>query len=176
MTSPDRAKDFARGVRSESQLSQLLRVRELPNFAFGSARADVRGWPVYCSDAVLVGTVESILVDVRNRAVRYLGMALSDPETRSPTGTVLVPIGLASRPGDRHAVVLKTVSSADLATVPRVHARPVTRGDEEAVLATYGITMPRAARGGDFYARPAFSEHRVFGVSVLDDAEGESNG
>lgn len=150
--------------------SQLLRARDMPDFRFENARVDVRGWRVYASDAVLAGSVESLLVEMRTRAVRYLGVALVDPETKMPTGTVLVPVGAAARPVDGHVVVLTTIPSTSLAAVPRLRPRPVTRSDEDAALTVYGLSTRDLPSGG-FYARPAFLEDCLFGCPNENSAE-----
>jgi hypothetical protein len=143
--------------------SHLLRAREMPAFVIGDNRVDVRGWPVYSCDAQLVGRVDALYVDMRSNVVRYLGIALADEDTGVRTGSVLVPVGATARPGDRHVVVLSTISSSQLTAAPRVMRRPITRSDEDAVLAAYGIATSRDIGGRDLYSMPAFSGTRLFG-------------
>lgn len=143
--------------------SELLLAREMSGFILGDHQVDVRGWRVYANDAELVGRVESLFVDIHTRAVRYLGVALTDPQSKLSTGTVLVPVGMATRPLDRRVVLLNGLSSTQLTLAPRTFARPVTRADEDAVLAAYGLATSREIRAADFYARPAFTAERLFG-------------
>jgi hypothetical protein len=44
-----------------------------------------------------------------------------------------------------------------------VMRRPITRSDEDAVLAAYGIATSRDIGGRDLYSMPAFSGTRLFG-------------
>lgn len=141
--------------------SELLLAREMSGFILGDQQVDVRGWRVYANDAELVGRVESLFVDIHTRVVRYLGVALTDPKSRLPTGTVLVPVGMATRPLDRRVVLLNGLSATQLALAPRTFARPVTRADEDAVLAAYGMATSLEICAADFYARPAFTEEQL---------------
>lgn len=142
--------------------SELIRVRELADFDLGEERVDVRGWQVYSHDAQLVGLVDALFVDMRTRAVRYLGVSLTDSRTNLPTGMVLAPIGAASRPGDRRVVVLNALSATQLAGAPRIRNRPVTRADENATLAAYGMATSRDVPSGQLYSGPNFDERRLF--------------
>ena len=143
--------------------SHLLRAREMPDFVIDDNGVDVRGWRVYSRDAQLVGHVNALYVDMRSNVVRYLGIALADEDTGAGMGSVLIPVGAAARPGDRRVVVLSTISSHQLATAPRVMRRAITRADEDAVLAAYGIPTSRDIGDRDLYATPAFSATRLFG-------------
>jgi hypothetical protein len=148
--------------RSVGASSALLRAREIPAFHLGTERTDVRGWQVYSNDAELVGTVSSILVDMRTKAVRYIGVALASGRGKG-NGEVLVPVGWATRPDDRQVVVIGALSRAQLLAAPRVSNRPVTRADEHATLTVYGMSTSPSAGAHDLYGRPLFEEWRLFG-------------
>jgi sporulation protein YlmC with PRC-barrel domain len=161
----ERAAEAARNVarRRYALRSQLLRAREMASFALGRERTDVRGWQVYSNDAELVGTVSSLFIDIRTRAVRYLGIVPGDSHAKSARGEVLIPVGSASRPDDRELVILTTLSRRQLLAAPRVPNRPVTRADEYATLKTCGMQLGSAAAGDDLYGSPLFEEWRLFG-------------
>ena len=142
--------------------SQLLRVRDIRGYSLAEDRPDVRGWHVYSSDAKLAGWVESLFVDVKTKALRYLGVALADPKTSLPTGVVLVPVGVASRPDDRRIVVLHRLSMNQLTSAPRLAARAVTRADEDAALRTYGMPTLRDAPPAEQYDSPNFADDQLF--------------
>jgi hypothetical protein len=146
--------------------TELIRARELADFSFGRDRADVRGWAVYASDAQLVGAVESVLIDASSRVVRYLVIALGDPTSRLLLGTVLVPVGTASCLSDRRVVVLNAVTAKQLAAAPRLPNRAVTRADEDAALAVYGMATSRDVPRGDLYGGPNFEEQRLFATAA----------
>jgi sporulation protein YlmC with PRC-barrel domain len=153
----------AAAQRARGMASEVLRAREIPEFSLGSERTDVRGWQVYSNDAELVGAVSSILIDMRTKMVRYLGIALRDSRTRIPNGEVLVPVGSVSRPDDRQVLVVNALSRAQLLAAPRVSNRPVTRADEHATLIACGMQPDTSAGAHDLYGTPFFDERRLFG-------------
>jgi len=155
----------ARRVASNQSIdksSELLRAKEMSGFSFGALRVDIRGWPVYANDGMLIGSVESLFVDMRAKAVRYLGVALHD-ETHVTSGTVLVPVGTASRVADERFIVLNALSSEQVASAPRIPNRPVNRNDENATLRVYGMATWRDVSPADLYDGPNFDERRLFG-------------
>ncbi|MEO8333732.1 MAG: PRC-barrel domain-containing protein [bacterium] len=133
-------------------------------FTFGDDRVDIRGWEVYSNDAHMVGSVESFFIDMHAKAVRYVGIALHDTETGAPTGTVLVPVGAVVRRSERRVVMVRALSSAQLAAAPRLPNRPITRADEDATLAVYGMATSRDVSAVDLYNGPNFAEHELFGA------------
>jgi sporulation protein YlmC with PRC-barrel domain len=155
---------------SVDKSSDLLRAKEMFGFSFGSARVDIRGWAVYANDGRRIGSVESLFVDMRAKAVRYLGVWLHDETratdaahaTHSPGGRVLVPVGTASRVDDG-SVVLNALSSEQVDAAPRIPNRPVTRTDENATLRAYGMATWRDVSPADLYDGPNFDERRLFG-------------
>jgi sporulation protein YlmC with PRC-barrel domain len=150
--------------RAAGASSGLLRAREIPAFALGHERTDVRGWQVYSNDAELVGSVASIFVDMRTKQVRYVGISMQAARTKTPGGEVLVPVGWVSRPDDRQVVVVNALSYAQLLAAPRVSNRPVTRADEHAALTVYGMRDAAGAGGSSLlYDGPLFEEWRLFG-------------
>lgn len=152
---------------ASANTSALLRAREMPGFAFGHDRTDIRGWQVYSNDAELVGAVGSIFVDMHTKAVRYLGVLLDNSSAKA-AGEVLVPVGSVSRPDDRQVVVVNALSAAQLSSAPRISKRATTRNDENAALAAYGMATWRDAQASDLYSGPNFEEQRLFGTSGAD--------
>lgn len=151
--------------RAAGVSSELLRAREIPSFTLGNDRTDVRGWQVYSNDAELVGTVSSIFVDMRAKAVRYIGISLHATRTKAQAREILVPIGWVSRPDDRQVVVVTALSSAQLMAAPRVSDRPVTRADEYATLTVYGMLDTLPGVGLSRYDGPLFEQSHLFGTS-----------
>jgi hypothetical protein len=135
----------------------------MSGFSLGERRFDVRGWPVYSHDVTLVGTVESLFIDMHERTVRYLGLALSDELTADAEGTVLVPVGAAARPNDRRFLVLSDISAGQLLAAPRVGNRPITRADEDAALLAFAMATSRDIGTAYVYRGANFDETRLFG-------------
>lgn len=153
---------LSRPTRSATQpqgASSVVRARELRAFTLGASQRDVRGWPVHASDARRVGRVAALFVDVHAKRVRYLGVELAEAAAgRSGGGHVLVPVGAARRVDERGLVALDALTARQLAEAPRLALRPVTRADEEATLAAYGLATTPPVPSIDFYCGPTFDE------------------
>jgi hypothetical protein len=148
---------------TERPTSALLRAREMTSFRFGGQVVDVRGWPVFASDARYVGVVSALLVEVRTRRVRYLDVELPATKSGRPTGGVLVPIGLARRPDNRQVVVLTDIHASELTTAPHAPARrPVTHADELAALRAFGIGTAERQSVQELYRGPSFDPDPLF--------------
>jgi hypothetical protein len=147
--------------RARDSVSRLVRVRDAQQFFFGSDRQDIRGWPVSSKDGEAVGHVASLFIDMRTRAIRYVGVSLDVLESRG--AEVLVPVGWMSRPDDRQSSVVHALSKDQLLAAPRISKRPVTKADEDATLDVYGAAVPADAGSQDVYQAPMFDEWRLFG-------------
>jgi hypothetical protein len=144
--------------------SSLTAARELHGFALAEGD-DVRGWAVVAQDGLPAGTIDRLMVDNRTRQVRYLAVALDASLERRrgsvDARTVLVPVGVAERVKDSRTVVLRHITTDMLRRAPRLPARPVTRFEEDATLAAYGLPTS-AETGGEFYAGAFFDNSRLF--------------
>ncbi|MEO5568486.1 MAG: hypothetical protein ABIR92_08340 [Gemmatimonadaceae bacterium] len=158
------------GVRERSdaelgdRVCHLAVMRELEGFQLGQGRADVRHWPVFTSESQLAGAIDRLMVQTPARRIRYACVLLSHSAIgKRPTtaGHVLVPIGLMRRFDDRNIIMLETLTIQALETAPRVHARPVTRGDENATLAAYGLPTSHDVPPDEFYAGAHFEEGKL---------------
>ncbi len=145
--------------------SHLMTARELSRFELGKNRVDIRRWPVFTSDGRLVGAVDRLMVEPLSKKIRYIAVALireavNDYRYIVP-GSVLVPIGLVRRLDDREAVVIDALASFHLASAPRLRARAVTRAEEDATLAAYGMPTSHEIPAADFYKNQNFDEDRI---------------
>lgn len=147
---------------SNHRASYVLPARELARFRLGEERVDIRRWPVFASDGRLVGAVDKLMVEAASRKVRYVTVSLIETAVHdySPTaaGSVLVPIGVVERLDDRQAITLNQLNSKAVGGAPRLPARAITRGDEDATLARYGMSTSREIAATDFYERPEFDD------------------
>jgi hypothetical protein len=141
--------------------SALAAACTLPRFRLADAAPDPRGWTVITSDERSVGIVSRLIVELRTGIVRYfvvdLSPALERRARRTPSRSVLIPVGMA-RAVDDVCAVLVDISSETLRVAPRIPDRPITRQDEELALEVLGL--PALAydslspyRGGHFEER-----------------------
>lgn len=147
--------------------SGLSTARELMGFRLSDPAADVRGWSVVASDRREAGVVTGLLVDIHTRKVRYLAVALDlglerRARSRDP-GTVMIPVGVARRADKARAVMLDGITSWMMIRAPRVPSRPITRADELATLAVYGLLGSATER--DMYSGPHFDESTLLNGS-----------
>lgn len=125
-------------------------ARELLAFDLGTVRVDIRGWSVFASDSRRVGTVDRFMVEQATKRVRYVSLVLTTdavPTGSTLAGSVLIPIGLVRRYDRQQAVVLVGLTSAMVASAPRLHARPVMRADEDATLSAFGLPTSEDVAG-----------------------------
>jgi hypothetical protein len=147
-----------------ARISHLVAARELERFALGVDRIDIRRWPVFGSDGLYVGIVDRLLVETGTGKIRYASVLvaaeLSAGGPRAPAGSVLVPIGLVHLLTEREEIVIDFLTTTMLADAPRLHARPITRADEDATLVSYGMATSRDV-GEQLYAGALFDERRI---------------
>jgi sporulation protein YlmC with PRC-barrel domain len=74
----------------ESQNKRIFYLDELDGLKVHHNDPDVRGWDVYTSDEKKIGEVENLIVDKKDKMVRYLDVHLDDsiiPEGSKPLDT-----------------------------------------------------------------------------------------
>ena len=150
--------------RAENRSSYVVAARELSRFRLGEQRVDVRGWPVFADDGPLVGAIDRLMVEPLTCKIRYVVVALiraATSDSGARPGSVLVPVGVVRRLDDRQAVVLDGVTTGQLASAPRLENRAVTRAEEDATLAAYGMPNSLHLKPTDFYRHPNFDESRL---------------
>jgi len=147
---------------SNHRASYVLPARELVRFRLGEERVDIRRWPVFAADGRLIGAVDKLMVEAASKKVRYVTVSLIETAVHdyspTPAGSVLVPIGVVQRLDDRQAITLARLESKAVGSAPRLPSRAITRGDEDATLAGYGMSTSREVAATDFYERPEFDD------------------
>lgn len=131
-------------------------LRDLPGCRLTSL-PDVRGWAVVLDGGVVVGLVERIFVDLRDREARYLDIGLDGRVVARAAGRswrVLVPVGRARLPAEANVVRLPGLSLGQVAELPDTPPFGVTREVESWVLRWFAARPPHGDDG--FYASEAF--------------------
>jgi hypothetical protein len=153
----------------EDRVSHLVAARELERFDLGADRVDIRRWGVLSSDGRPAGVVDRLLVETATGRVRYVSVVLAPPEgsekPAAASGSVLVPVGSCRSIADRRLVVLDDITNEDLARAPRLPRRAITRADEDATLAAYGVATSHEIPPGQMYTRPHFDERRLLATA-----------
>lgn len=131
---------------------------DLGDFEVADGYPDPRGWRVLASDGTEVGKVHDLIVDTGSMRTRYLDVKL-DHDRVSATATatagqrnddwdVLVPIGSAQLAQDSDEVMLPSLSTTQLATLPAFDHGEITRDYENSVLAGVGGVAAGTAAAG----------------------------
>ena len=88
---------------------------------------DCRGWTVYSSDRVAVGSVQSIVQSRAAGNAEYFIVALSDG------GTVLVPVAYARVNQPLRRITLRALPASGCRVLPLYSGEPLTEGLEDQV-------------------------------------------
>ena len=139
------AKHEDRGVRDQAGIGpdpiepgRLVGMDEVDDFKIAEGEPDVRGWDVYSSAGVFVGTVDDLLIDPELRQVVMLEIDLKDSPQHGRA-----PIKAAWLDRERNRVI---IDSAQLDQEMLAHrARPVTHTEE--------VIVERRAEGDDVIIR-----------------------
>jgi hypothetical protein len=157
--------DTSASGHADNRASYVIAARELAHFDLGGDRVDVRNWPVFAADGLLVGAVDRLMVEPSSQRVRYLAVSIladADRETHPAIlGSALVPVGMARRLDEREVIMIDALTSAQLEAAPRLSKRTVMRADEDAALAAYGLPNSCEIPAADFYKRPQFDERSL---------------
>jgi photosynthetic reaction center H subunit len=122
----------------------IVPLRAAPGFAVASSDPDPRGMAVLGADRELGGVVRELWVDRAEPQIRYL-------EVDTGVRSVLLPITFAKIDASRRQVNVRSILSAQFATVPSLsNPDQVTRREEDQITAYYA--------GGNLYATASRSE------------------
>lgn len=150
-------------TRDRDGEKRLHFLHDLDDYKVASGHPDVRGWKLVDSEHVEVGTIDNLLVDVKDEKVRYLDVELDenllsdeyDPLENSNVKGVhgfinrkgdkhlIVPIGLARLQKDEECVVVNEIHRETFQRAPRYRkGTPISADYEYAV--SEALTSPEA--------------------------------
>ena len=96
------------------------RLQELDrsDFEIVDGEPDIRGWDVKNTAGRKIGEVEELIVDARQKKVRYMVVDLDDNELKVDHKKVLIPIGMAELHQDDDDVIIPSVNEQHLNALP----------------------------------------------------------
>jgi sporulation protein YlmC with PRC-barrel domain len=96
------------------------RLQELDrsDFEIIDGEPDIRGWDVKNSTGQKIGEVEELIVDAKQKKVRYMVVDLDDNELKLDHRKVLLPIGMAQLHEKDDDVILPQVNEIQLRGLP----------------------------------------------------------
>ena len=141
-------------------------LTELDDYEVADRDPDVRGWGVYSADGLELGEVEELLVDPTAKKVRYLAVDLrSDKDNIAARRKVVVPVGAARLRVDSDEVVLDTMKSSEVATLPAYRPEAFDDAYESDVRTRFGyraLTAPTPDRA-TWYDHELYDDGRFYG-------------
>ena len=143
------------------------RLQELDrsDFEIVEGQPDIRGWDVRASDGKKLGEVDELILDAKQRKVRYMVVDLDDNDFDLDERKVLVPIGMAELHEKRDDVVLYQVNPSQLAALPEYDEDKLDDQVERQVSAVLRGTSASAQSGAleaDFYNHDSFNDDRLY--------------
>jgi sporulation protein YlmC with PRC-barrel domain len=114
------------------------RLQELDRSDFEIVREDpdIRGWDVRGTNGRKVGAVEDLIVDAREKKVRYMVVDLDDNELKLRHRKVLIPIGLAELDQKDDDVLIPNISAQQLGELPDYDRDSLTPDVERRIFST----------------------------------------
>lgn len=148
-----------------NELDRVVPLDELDDFKVAEGDPDVRGWEVLSADGRKIGEVDNLLVDTAAMKVRYLDVDLENDLIEGDRDRhILIPIGYARLHEDDDQILVDSLKSTDVRTIPEYKHEPLTRDYETNVRQRFDTGFTAAgATDKDFYAHETYDEDRFFG-------------
>jgi sporulation protein YlmC with PRC-barrel domain len=122
------------------------RLQELDrsDFQIVDGEPDVRGWDVKDSSSRKIGEVEELILDAKEKKVRYMVVDLNSNDLNFDRRKVLVPIGLAELDRTEDDVLIPNVSPQQFGELPAYDRNQLTPDVERRIFSTLD-RRPQAA-------------------------------
>ena len=120
------------------------RLQELDrsNFEIVKGEPDIRGWDVKNNTGQKVGSVEELILDAKEKKVRYMVVNLDENEVKLKPRKVLIPIGLAELDQQHDDVLIPHVTLDHVCQLPDYDKNNLTADVERRISSTFGRTVP----------------------------------
>jgi sporulation protein YlmC with PRC-barrel domain len=116
------------------------RLQELDhsNFEIVKGEPDIRGWDVRYRDGEKIGSVEELILDTKEKKVRYMVVDLEENELRLERRKILVPIGMAELDHMDDDVLMPNISVDQISDLPIYERNNLTADTERRISSTLG--------------------------------------
>ena len=114
------------------------RLQELDrsDFEIVKGEPDIRGWDLKDTGGQKLGEVEELIVDAKEKKVRYMVVDLDDNKLKLHHRKVLVPIGLAELDGTHDDVLTPKIGPQQFAMLPEYDRNNLTADVERRICST----------------------------------------
>jgi sporulation protein YlmC with PRC-barrel domain len=144
------------------------RLQELDrsDFEIVDGEPDIRGWDVKNATGKKIGEVEELIVDARQKKVRYMVVDLDDNELKLDHKKVLIPIGMAELHQDDDDVIIPAVGEQQLQALPDYDEDKLDDVAERKICNIFGRTDKTTAQTGelsdDFYQHDYYNDDNLY--------------
>ena len=129
----------------DSMKHKRLQELDRSDFQIVDGDPDIRGWDVRNNNGRKIGEVEELIVDAKEKKVRYMVVDLDDNELKLNHKKVLVPIGLAELDRKDDDVLIPNVSPQQFGELPEYDRDNLTADAERTVFTTLERQTARTA-------------------------------
>lgn len=146
----------------DSMKHRRLQELDRSDFEIVKGEPDIRGWDVKNSSGQKIGEAEELIVDARQKKVRYMVVDLDDNELKLEHRKVLVPIGLAELHRKDDDVILPGVQAEHIAALPAYDASDLTPETERKICSVLGRGADSMGAAGSENHQEGFYDHAYF--------------
>jgi hypothetical protein len=145
------------------------RLQELgeSDFEIVDGQPDIRGWDVRNEKDQKIGEVEELILDAKNKKVRYLVVDLDDNDLDLDEKEVLIPIGMAELHEDDDDVVVRNLSIEQLEALPEYDEDNLTPEVERNICMALGRSSTTSTQLSSLQDDTSFYEDEQFNDSNL---------
>jgi sporulation protein YlmC with PRC-barrel domain len=144
------------------------RLQELDrsDFEIVDGEPDIRGWDVKNTAGNKIGEVEELIVDARQKKVRYMVIDLDDNELNLDHKKVLIPIGMAELHREDDDVIIPSVGEQHLRALPEYDEDRIDDEIERRVCNVFGRSEGSSGQTGevtdDFYKHDYYNDDNLY--------------
>ena len=122
------------------------RLQELDhsNFEIVKGEPDIRGWDVRYMTGQKLGSVDELIIDAKEKKVRYMIVDLDENELKLVHRKILIPIGLAELDKKEDDVVIPNITVEQLSRLPEYEKNGLNPIVERRISSTLGREMQEA--------------------------------
>jgi hypothetical protein len=150
------------------------RLQELSesDFEIVDGQPDIRGWEVRNGRDQKIGEVDELILDAKERRIRYLIVDLNDNELDLDDREVLIPIGLAELHQEDDDVVLPGISTEQLRSLPEYEQDRLNEETERSISGILGrqnldTPVSNPSLNSEFYEHDHFNESNLYKRRLL---------
>lgn len=139
---------------------RIVPMDETDDFEVAEGDPDVRGWQVVASDGLQVGEVDELLIDIEALRVRYLDVLLDGGGDAGDDRHILIPVGHARLHERDDRILVDTLGSEALRSLPHYAQEPLTHEFEQLATAPFRGAVQESVV--DRYQTESFDEDRLY--------------